>query len=233
MPVRGTQSFLKIVGSCWRRPSLLGLELLWRWVFGIPLAAVLAWQGWRIFSAAAPQLAATGVGNASLVYPMQSAVSLANVYSILAPPIMHLLAWLIPAAVVAWALASGIGRSAVLRRYDPSLPRRWGALIALQLLRVVLYGGSIWFWFAAMQWSARVTLWGGEENVAGYCALVICISLGIFTLWALASWVSLIAPVLALVERRDVASSLVRSFRLGPLTGKLIEINLIMGIIKL
>lgn len=233
MPVRGTQSFLNIVGNCWRRPSLLGLELLWRWAFGIPLAVVLAWQGWRIYSAAAPQLAATELGSASLVDPMQAAASLASVYAILAPPVMHLLAWLIPAAILAWAVISGIGRSAVLRRYDPRLPRRWGALIALQLLRVIFYGGSIWFWFAAMQWSARVTLWGGSENVVGYCALVICLSLGIFTLWALVSWVSLIAPVLALVERRGVISSLVRSFRLGPLTGKLIEINLIMGILKL
>jgi hypothetical protein len=233
VPVRGTQSFLNIVGNVWNRPPLLGLELLWRWAFGIPLAAVLAWQGWRIYSAAAPQIAATGVADASLVYPMQSAVALSNVYSILAPPIMHLLAWLIPAAAVAWAVFSGIGRSAVLRRYDAELPRRWDTLIALQLLRVVFYGGSIWLWFAAMQWSARVTLWSDSENVVGYFALVIFISLGIFTLWALVSWVSLIAPVLALVERRGVGSSLVRSFRLGPLTGKLIEINLIMGIIKL
>jgi hypothetical protein len=233
-PVRGTQSFLSIMGSVWRRPSLLGLELLWRWTFGVPLLAVLAWEGWHIYSAAAPRLAATGAGDISpLVYPMQSAVALSNVYDLLAPPVTHLLAWLLPVAVVAWAAISGIGRSAVLRRYDRSLPRRWGTLIALQLLRVVIYGGSIWFWFAAMRWSARVTLWSGSENVVGYFALVIFISLGIFTLWALVSWVSLIAPVLALVERRSVASSLWRSFRLGPLTSKLIEINLAMGIIKL
>ena len=233
-PVRGTQSFLSIMGSVWRRPSLLGLELLWRWTFGVPLLAVLAWEGWHIYSAAAPRLAATGAGDISpLVYPMQSAVALSNVYDLLAPPVTHLLAWLLPVAVVAWAAISGIGRSAVLRRYDRSLPRRWGALILLQLLRVVFYGGSIWLWLAAMQWSARVTLWSGEGNVVGYFALVIFISLGIFTLWALVSWVSLIAPVLALVERRSVASSLWRSFRLGPLTSKLIEINLAMGIIKL
>src|SRR6185437_11921060 len=233
MPVRGTQSFLNVVHDVWQRPSLLGLELFWRWSFGIPLAIFLGWEGWHIYSSVAPQLSATGVANASLVYPMQSAASVANVYAILAPPVMRLLVWLVPVVLIAWAVASGIGRSAVLRRYDPKLPRRWGALILLQLLRVAFYGGSLWFWFAAMQWSARVTLWGGQENVPGYCALVICISLGIFTVWALVSWVSLIAPLLVLLEKRGVASSLVRSFRLGPLTGKLIEINLIMGIIKL
>jgi hypothetical protein len=233
MPVRGTQSFLNIVGDCWRRPSLLGLEVLWRWSFGIPLLALLGWQGERIYAAAARQLAATGAANASLAYPMQAAVALSNVYTLLAPPILHLLEWLIPVAIVAWAVASGIGRSAVLRQYDPSLPRRWGALIALQLLRVVVYGGSVVLWFVSLHWASRVTLWSGSENIVGYFALVIFFSLGIFTVWAMVSWVSLIAPVLALVERRGVASSLVRSFRLGPLTGKLIELNLIMGIIKL
>jgi len=232
-PVRGTQSFLNIAGDVWRRPSLLGLELLWRWAFGIPLLVVLGWEAWRIYSATAAQLAATGAVNASIAAPMAAAESLSNVYGILAPLVIHLLEWLVPVAVVAWAVASGIGRSAVLRRYDAGLPRRWGTLVALQLLRVIFYGGSIWFWFAAMQWSARVTLWGGSENVVGYLALIICVSLGIFTLWALVSWVSLIAPVLALVERRGFGSSLWRSFRLGKLTGKLIEINLIMGIIKL
>ncbi|MFZ0663094.1 MAG: hypothetical protein WAM66_10415 [Acidobacteriaceae bacterium] len=233
MPVRGTQSFLNIVGECWRRPSLLALEVLWRWAFGIPLLVVLGWEGSRIYSAAAHQLAATGVTGASLAYPMQAAVALSNVYAILAPSILQLLEWLIPVAVVAWAVASGIGRSVVLRRYDRSLPRRWGTLIALQLLRVIVYGGSVVLWFVSLQWASRVTLWNGSENIVGYLALVICFSLGIFTVWALVSWVSLIAPVLALVERRGVASSLVRSFRLGPLTGKLIEINLTMGVIKL
>ena len=55
-PVRGTQSFLNIMGNVWRRPSLLGLEVLWRWAFGVPLLVVLAWEGWRIYSAAAAQL---------------------------------------------------------------------------------------------------------------------------------------------------------------------------------
>jgi hypothetical protein len=62
---------------------------------------------------------------------------------------------------------------------------------------------------------------------------VIFISLGIFILWAVVSWVFSIAPLLVLLERRGLISSLFRSLRLGPLTGKLVEINLIMGIIKL
>src|SRR5208337_634048 len=87
--------------------------------------------------------------------------------------------------------------------------------------------------FAAIQWSADYALAGDEPNLVAYCALVICLSLGIFTLWALVSWVFSIAPLLVLLENRGVASSLVLSLRLGPLTGQLVEVNLVMSIIKL
>jgi hypothetical protein len=62
---------------------------------------------------------------------------------------------------------------------------------------------------------------------------VIVFSLGVFTVWALLSWVFSIAPLLALVEGLGVGGSLVRSLRLGPLRGKLVEINLVMGIAKI
>lgn len=233
MPVRGTQSFLKIQRDCWRRPSLLALEVLWRWLFGIPFMALLAWQGWRIYAASAAQLSGIDFAALSIADPTPSAIALSNVYGILAPPIFHALLWIVPLGVVIWAVASGIGRSAVLRRYDGSLPRRWGALTLLQLLRVAFLAASVIFWFAAIRWSASVTLASASPNFIGYFALIICISLAVFTAWALASWIFSIAPLLLLLERRGIGSSLARSFRLGPLTAKLIEINFIMGIIKL
>jgi hypothetical protein len=233
MPVRGTQSFVHILRDCWRRPSLLALEVLWRWAFGIPFAALVVWEGWHIYAGTASQLAGTGMNDVSLLDPTRAAVIAADVYAILAPPVFHALLWLLPVGLVGWAAASGIGRSAVLRRYDPSLPRRWGALTILQLLRVAFLVGSFVLWFAGIRWAASISLSGDSPNIVGYLALVICLSLGIFIVWALVSWVFSIAPLLALLERRGIASSLVRSLRLGPLKGKLVEINLIMGIIKL
>jgi hypothetical protein len=233
MPVRGTQSFIHVLRDCWRRPSLLALELLWRWLFAIPLLAVLWWQGSQIYAANATKIAATGIWDASIIYPMRVAVILANLYAILAPPIFHLLLWLVPSAILAWSVFSGIGRNIVLRRYDRSLPRRWASLTVLQLLRVIVYGSGIAFWFSAIHWSARVTLSGSDPSILRYFTLVICFSLGVFVLWALVSWVFSIAPLLVLLEDQGIASSLARGLRLGPLTGQLIEINLIMGIIKL
>lgn len=233
MPVRGTQSFVHILRDCWHRPSLVALEVCWRWAFGIPFAAVLAWQGWRIYGITAAQVAATGLAGISIADPMRAAAVLSDAYAILEPPICHLLMWLIPVTILAWSVVSGIGRNAVLRRFDGSLPRRWSAMISLQLVRVIFLGGSIVLWFAALQWAGGATLSADTPNIVGYCALVILLSLGIFTVWALVSWVFSIAPLLVLLENRSIASSLGRSLRLGPLAGKLVEINLVMGIIKL
>jgi hypothetical protein len=231
--VRGTQSFVPVIGECWRRPSLLLLELSWRWLVGVPLLLLLWWEAQHIYAVISSQIAASGLDAFTLTDPMQAAVIAANIYAILAPPIVQLISWLAPVAIVAWSIVSAIGRNAVLRRYDPTLPSSWGTLSILQLMRVVFLAGSVWFWFAAIHWSAAATLGGDDPNLIGYCALVICLSLAIFTLWALVSWVFSIAPLLVLLEDCGVGASLARSLRLGPLTGKLVEINLIMGIIKL
>jgi hypothetical protein len=229
----GTQSFVHILGECWSRPSLVALEILWRWLFGIPLLILLGFEGLRIYAEASSRIASAGLDELSLADPMRAATIASDIYAILAPPILRAAYWLVPVAVLAWAVVSGFGRNAVLRRYDFSLPRRPLTLSVLQLLRILFLGGSFVFWFAAVQWSADYALSGDEPNLVAYCALVICLSLGIFTLWALVSWVFSVAPLLVLLENRGVASSLLRSLRLGPLTGKLIEVNLIMGIIKL
>lgn len=231
--IKGTQSFVHILSECWSRPSLLALEVLWRWLLGVPLLLLFAYEGMRVYAAVSSQLAAAGIDQFSIVDPMRTAEIASGIYAIIAPPIVRTALWLVPVAVLIWAVVSGIGRNAVLRRYDHSLPRRPFTLTLLQLLRILFLGGSFAFWFAAIQWSANYALSGDEPNLVVYCALVICLSLGVFTLWALVSWVFSIAPLLVLLENRGVGSSLVRSLRLGPLTGKLVEVNLIMGIIKL
>lgn len=233
MAVRGTQSFVHVLGECWSRPSLLTLEILWRWLFGIPLLALLAWQGALVYTVISNRLAAASADQLSIADPMQAAAVASDIYSAAAPLLRQMALWLAPIAALAWAVVSGAGRNAVLRRYDPSLPQRPGTLSVLQLLRVLFLGASIWFWFATVQWAANYSLSGSEPNLIAYSAIVICLSLGIFTLWALVSWVFSIAPLLVLLEGCGIGSSLLRSLRLGALAGKLVEINLIMGIVKL
>jgi hypothetical protein len=229
--LRGTQSLVHIFGYCWSRPSLVLVELTWRWLYGLPALLLMYYEGAHLL--ASVPLAATGVYDFSLQDTDRATVIIANVWEVLTPPLFHALAWLAPLLGLGWAVASGLGRSYVLRLYAPDLPFRPATLIVLQLLRVVALGGSFVLWFLAIQWSANTTLSGEVPNLVPYFALVICISLGIFTFWALASWVFSVAPLVALLEHRTAAESLIRSLRLGPLKGKLVEANLVLGIVKL
>ena len=164
---------------------------------------------------------------------MRAAIIVSDVFAILCPPVLQVLIWLAPLLTAGWAIASGIGRNMVLRRYDPALPRHSTALVLLQLLRVLGLSATFIGWFASIHWAAGFSLSRPEPNLVLYCALVICISLGVFTLWALLSWIFSIAPLLVLLENRSAFSGLLQSLRLGPLASKLVEVNLVMGIIKL
>jgi len=103
---------------------------------------------------------------------------------------------------------------------------------------VVALLGSFAVWFWCMK---RVAEWtvtgpvasGGEPNLVGYFSLVIVTTLGLFTLWAVVSWALSVAPLLAMLKGLGVGESLAAAFRLGPLKGKLVEINLVMGIVKI
>jgi len=68
----------------------------------------------------------------------------------------------------------------------------------------------------------------------GFAIWLIFLSLAFFTAWALASWTFSVAPLVMLLEERSALSSLGQSPRLGKeFTGKLVEINMVMGIVNL
>lgn len=234
--VRGTQSFLDTLARCWHSPSLLGLELLWRWGLGIPVLALLYWETTRIL--ASVSLVKTGIYQFSLVDTVVAAQVLSAVTDLLLPYAREVARWLLPVLAVAWALASGWGRSLVLRRYDPSLRRAPWLLVGLQLLRIVMLGGSFALWFLFLHWAAWTSLNGPEPDLVGYFAKAVFLSLGMFCFWAVVSWVFSVAPLLALLEGTGMLASLRATLRFGHgslrgLRAKLVEINLVLGIIKL
>ncbi len=229
--VRGTQSLVQITGACARRPSLLALELLWRWGFGIPALAILGYEGARVL--AHVSLKQAGVLNLSLLDPLGAAQILSAAVAMLVPPVLELASWLAPVLAIAWAIASGLGRSLVLKRLDPAMRFAPVTLILLQLLRIVALAGALAGWWFALRWVANSTLDTPNPNLVAYLAWVICLSLGMFTLWAMVSWIFSIAPMIAMCEGAGVFRSLARSLRLGPLTGKLVEVNLSLSIVKL
>jgi len=234
--VRGTQSFVHTLSECWRRPSLTALEVLWRWAYGIPALLVLRYEGLKILQATPLDYAA--LKSMTVLDPMGSAQTLAKAMALLLPRVLGVALWLAPLLVVVWVIMSAVGRTVVMRRADKRLHAQVGTLIVLQALRVAALLGSFAFWFWCMERVAELTVTGpiaagGEPNLVGYFSLVIVATLGLFTLWAVVSWALSVAPLLAMLKGLGVNGSLSEAFRLGPLKSKLVEINLVMGIVKI
>jgi hypothetical protein len=210
--------------------------VLWRWLYGIPALLVLRHEAMRIL--AATPVDTDALRRMTLADPLGAAGTLAETMAMLLPPVWRVAVWLVPLLVTGWVVVSSLGRTVVLRRADSRLHARPGTLMVLQALRMVALGGSFAVWFLCVQWVGRVAILGplsvgGEPNLVGYCALVIVATLGLFTLWAMVSWVLSVAPLLAMLRGLGVAESLGAALRLGPLKGKLVEINLVMGIVKI
>nr|WP_257031022.1 hypothetical protein [Edaphobacter lichenicola] len=209
---------------------------MWRWAYGIPALLLLRYEGLKILQATPLDYAA--LKSMTVVDPLGSAQTLAKAMALLLPQVMGVALWLAPLLVVVWVIVSAVGRTVVLRRADKRLHARVGTLIVLQAVRVVALLGSFAVWFWCME---RVAEWtvtgpialGGEPNLVGYFSLVIVATLGLFTLWAVVSWALSVAPLVAMLRGLGVAGSLVAAFRLGPLKSKLVEINLVMGIVKI
>ncbi len=226
---------------CWSHPSLTGLEVLWRWVFGVGALWISAKYAARILSAATGgtnDVSRLGLSGLTITDPMGSVAKLAAAGVVLLPMVWAVARWLAPLLLAVWVVISSVGRTAVLRRADPSLQGRPATLMVLQTVRVLGLGGGLAVWFLLMMWAGANAVSGplgrGQEpELVKYFAIVIVGTLGLFTLWAVVSWVLAIAPLLAMLRGYSVWKSLAAGLRLGPLKMKLVEVNLVMGIVKI
>ena len=232
-PLRGTQSAVDQMGWVFARPSLTALEVAWRWLFGAPLLAICWVKAQNILAALPPETA--GLDKVNLQNPWVSAVRLADAWDMYQPHVASVVAWLAPVAAAAWVIVSGLGRNVVMKRLEPRIQFRPGAMITLQAVWLAVLSLTCWAWYRSIGWAAATHIGNGAEpDLVGYAMWAIFLTLGFFTLWALVSWAVTIAPMLVLLEGRSALSALLQSANLGrPFTSKLVEINLVMGIVKL
>ena len=233
--VRGTQSFVRTLSECWSRPSLTLLEVLWRWTYGVPTLALLWHVGSKIV--AESSLDASALEKMTVTRPLEAAQILAGAMAVLLPPISRVAVWLVPLLLLTWVVWSSLGRSIVLRRADPQLHARLGTTMVLQLIRVFVLAAAFFLWLISLRWAASVAVTGplergGDPNLVLYFALAIVLTVGVFAVWAVISWVLSMAPLLAMLRNLGPAASLAAALRLGALRSKLVEINLVMGIVK-
>ncbi len=232
-PVRGTQSLVGQMAWVFQRPLLTVMEVAWRWAFGLPFIAVCWMQARQILTVL--PLDQAGLSALDAQNPWIAVVQLADAWDLYRPHVALVLRWLLPVAALAWSICSGLGRNLVLKRMEPRLRLRPLQMIALQCAWLLLLAAACWGWFRSVQWAAatHITPAGGPDLV-GYSMWVIVFSLAFFMLWALVSWSLSVAPLLMLLEERSVLSALGQSLSLGKaFSSKLVEINLVMGIVKL
>ncbi len=190
-----------------RRPSLIAIEIAWRWLFGIPFLFVCWKQTQRILMAFPPESSVWSSIDAQ--NPWVAAVQLADVASYYEAPVLAVLRWLLPAAALAWVVVSGVGRNLLLWRMEANRSPRPAfrpiAIIALQAAWLALFAVTLWGWLRCMQWAAatHITV-SSEPDLVSYAIWAIFLSLSFFTAFALASWPLSIAPLLALLEGRSV-----------------------------
>lgn len=248
-PVRGAQSFVHTITVCWHRPLLVALEVAWRWLYGIPAVALVYFQLKAILLAATDGTldpARLGLDRTLLndpvgalsADPLGAAAKFSSAVALILPDLTHLATWLLPLLIGTWIIISSIGRTLVLRRADPSLHSRPVTLILLQSIRMASFAAIFWVWYSGISWCSRYAIKdaiaaGTEPNLVLYCAMVIVLSLGLFTFWGFLSWFLSVAPLLAMVRNLGAAASLAAATRLGELKGKLVEVNLVMSIVKI
>jgi hypothetical protein len=242
---RATQNIVSYMGFCWTHPWLTAIEVGWRWLFGIPFLLFLWQQFQQILLRIPPDDA--GLNRLNAQNPFASSVVLANAAGIYHSAFAALLPWLVPVSIVLWSIVSGLGRTLLLHRMnrlDPasdsaqpsgSILSKAPGMIVLQAIWITTQLAFFYLWDRGVAWAAETHITNSADpDLVGYLCWVIFLSLGLFTLWGFFSWRIGIAPLLITHENCSLGTAIARSFRLRkPLSSKLAEINLVLGIVKI
>lgn len=227
--MRGTQSLVGVMAFVWKHPSLTALEVLWRWL----AAAPLLWLLWHNEAALAHvPLDTTALESMTFLEPVRSAAILVRQAKLYAPLLRETLVWWVPLAIGLWSALAAWGRTTVLRRADPALAPRFGTMLLLALGRAASFVALLVAWLAGCAAAVRSTVitpgqQGAEPNVVLLTALVVALTLAAFLLWSVLIWPVDLAPLRAMLKIGDLGPS-----QRAQLRAKLIETNLVMGIVR-
>ena len=255
MTVHGTRARSRLCirwRRCWRRPGLTGLEVLWRWVLGIPALWLIVFElqasAVRRIRDGTLDVALLGLDKKLLSDPVGAAA--ADPMGATAK-LTHAVGILFPRSAACWRC--GWCRCCW---WSGWWCRRWGGrwccgewmrrlharpvtLMVLQAAADGGAGGKLCGVVCDVCGGRRMLRWRGRWQRARsriWCCILrwrLWRTLGLFTLWAVVSWVFSVAPLLAMLRGIGAGQSLRAAWRLGPLKGKLVEINLVMGIVKI
>ena len=235
------------MAAVWKRPGLTGIELLWRWGAGAPLLFSLVLAIKRALRGVPFDIA--GLEGMTVFQPTEAVATMQHQFRLVLPPVRPVLYWWIPSAFAVWTLAAAWGKSIIWRRLDARLKPRPAWMAGFTLARICLLLGvlALWAWGLMAASNAAVTgpaRAGTEPNLVLFVALAVTLTLLLFMLWSMTSWVLDAAPLFAmqgphvgghhaaLRTPARFAGSLRAAIGARALGPKLIETNLVMGIVK-
>ena len=233
---RVTQGFVGTLQWCWRRPGLTALEVMWRWVYGVPALWLLRREVERVLLATPLDYA--GLREMTLLDPVRCSVTLAKALQAVAPAVRGVAVWLGPLLVVGWIVVSSLGRTVVLRRGERGPEGAAGNADGVA-------GGAAGGAGRELRGVVAVPARGGGAGDHGAdCAgrgaepgALLCAGdcgdLGVVCFMGSGELGLAVAPLLAMQRGTGVWASLRAAFGLGALRIKLVEINLVMGIVKI
>jgi hypothetical protein len=216
------------------------LEVVWRWIFGIPALLLVYREGVKVF--AAVPWRATGIEavtvNQLLTDPLKASTIIAEFVTVVGPGLYSAATWLAPLLLVAWAVVSGVGRTLLLKRMDATLRPNALTLMVLQLLRMLPLAAAFAAWWFGVSALGRFTILqpiaaGGEPAMMAYVGGAIVLSLGLFVVSLAIGWVFSLAPLLSAIHGKGAAASLRDSLGVGRLRNGFVEINMVLGIVKI
>jgi hypothetical protein len=219
----------------------MGMEIAWRWLVCAPLLLAL----WR---SAGTALGRNGIdlgvdwaslSSLTVFKPVEAVAGLNQSCALLFPPLLPVAEFFLPVFVVVWAIAAGVGRTLWLRRFEPRLASRMPTVALLAFFKVSKLIAMLALWIGGWVWALRVAVTGpvrrGEEaNLVFLAGLVIAETLALFLVWSVTNWVLQLAPLVAMARDVGVRKSVVMAIRAPrELRSKLIETNLVMGVVKI
>jgi len=228
-----------VMAEVFKRPSLVGLEIAWRWAVGLTFGALLWHFGWAALERAGIDvgLSLRGLAGLTLFRPVEAVAALDAVIALLVPVVWPVLRWWAPGFLAAWVAGFVGGRVAILRRLERGHGRCVGMLVTSAALRVAALLGVTLLWVLACRWTIGVAILAPtarheEPSVVLAFAMIVTTTLMLFMLWCVVSWVWRVAPVAAMAGGCGLVDSVRAVSRSGGLRSKLMEINLVMGIVK-
>ena len=196
-----------------REPSLLLIELAWRWLFGAVTIAMLAFAAVQLRRAlvVSPDEQARLASMAPDVMVDALAVITARVFPLLA----RLAASIVPLLFLLWVATASVGRALVLSRLigpRPSHPR-WSAFVALHALRALSVIGLAAAYVACTSLASLVSSPENPNYLLGALLFLILFAASVAA-WMWVHWVLSLGAIFPVSAQTGIIASVQSALQL-------------------